>query len=802
MSTKFKTTGILLSFIICIYLLRNNEASPGSFLKNNIGRFLQNQKLTERFCSDVPLTDPYTESQIEKAEGNRNSLAKIRNDEKTLTALIDNNEPDDGFLGTYLKSMIPILVPWAAFFVVSVLMFTVFLINFCCMNCRCCRNCACRCCLPPKTGRFKNCFATFSLICLVLAAGASAAGIYFSVNVPEEANATVCWAVRLLEKINEGSEEENWVGLSSGLDKVDLIVANVNGAVNDMAGFGVIVNSATNKINQASTLADSMYKDNQNISIDRIDPEEDSYVPGYIQNLGPSTNSKTTTGAIQFELNIKKKSLTSIDGIVKDLTSSVQRNADNIVNEIQGSNPTIMQVSDDISQIENNIAENQDTIKTIINAVGGVLLGLFIANATLAVIAFVAIVLVCCGARAFNKAVQISWCTIGLLMIVGWIVSTAVFGATILTFETCDVGTKSIEDPVFFNKTFDKVATLFDINDADFERTRGVLYTCVHGDGDLAREFELRQNMDIIQEIYTTIDSNHAQVMQSLSLMATSMVIPTTQTLLTKISEGTTPDSQLTLDDLVKLNSYTRSAANSCTDVDDTWVFNSKTCDGTAGTNFTSSSSDTFNLNNPTCIGYNAWSAGSDNIASRYTSSAFPQPGCANVNGQAMHLYLQSYIQNIGNNREQTQTVISRILEDLNNVDKANNQFTSELERIPNSIQDLNNTMASIDNMVTGPQGIITSMNCKFVRNDFETLLDVTCTGIGNTLYKITLTYLILAFITFVGTFMLFCLSKRFTLPSREEKQIENYKQVEIKANPVNQGSQFQSQSQYPILRK
>jgi len=535
-----------------------------------------------------------------------------------------------------------------------------------------------------------------------------------------------------------------------------------------------------------------MYTDNQNIVLDRIDPDEGTYSPDYISNLGPSSDSNTITGALQTEFGLKKQGVDGLENIANDLTVEIQQSAQDIIYTIEQARPTIDQVYDDISQAEDKISENQNTIKTIINAIGGVLLGLFIANTTISVLAIVAIILVCCGAKAFNKGVQVSWCTLGLLMIVGWVVATAIFAVTIFTFESCDVGTKSMQDPVFFNKTFDKLSSVFDLNDADFQRTRGVLYTCVHGDGDLAREFELTENIQIFNQIYATINENSVLVSQALSLFSTSVVIPSTQSLLNQINQGTTPDSQNTVDDIVRLNGYTRSTTNPCTNLDDTWVLNSQTCDDSLGTEFTSGSSDTFNLNNPTCIGYNAWSAGADNIGARYTSTVFPQPTCGDVSGEDMHLYLQNYIASLANNREQTQTAVNRILEDLNNVNQANNQFTNELNKIPPSIDNLNSTVAAIDNMLTGPDGIITHSNCKFVRNDVETLLDVTCTGIGVTLYKITLAYLILAFVTFMGTFMLFCLAKRFVVPRKAEKQIDTYKQVEIKSN----------QSSYPILKK
>jgi len=59
---------------------------------------------------------------------------------------------------------------------------------------------------------------------------------------------------------------------------------------------------------------------------------------------------------------LKKQGVTGVGDIADDLTLTVQQSANDIINEIQGSRPTIVQVSDDVSQIENDITEHQGTV--------------------------------------------------------------------------------------------------------------------------------------------------------------------------------------------------------------------------------------------------------------------------------------------------------------------------------------------------------------------------------------------------------------------------------------------------------
>ena len=94
-------------------------------------------------------------------------------------------------------------------------------------------------------------------------------------------------------------------------------------------------------------------------------------------------------------------------------------------------------------------------------------------------------------------------------MVIGWIVATGLFGLSLIAFEGCNVANQMVASPVFFNKTFDTLRGAFTMNDEDYNKTRSVLYRCVHGDGDMASEFELQANLGVFDGVFKQVkDAN------------------------------------------------------------------------------------------------------------------------------------------------------------------------------------------------------------------------------------------------------------------------------------------------------
>jgi len=776
MSLNYKNLTIFLSLILCIYFLRSNPLSSI--------RLLDQQQLIDKFCEGVSESDSYTESQRDQAAGFRNSIGNIRPDDKTLTAFISDDQSSGNFIGDYAIGVLPVLIPWLVFFAIGAVGCLVFLINWCCINCSCCARCACRCCLSPKinakSNRRTNFFVAASILFMLMTVGAGTAGLIFSTKIPKQANATICWTVRLMEKINEGSADDNWIGMNPAIKNIDSIATNITNTVIGLNVFNDIMASLTNNLNQATNLVSLTYADNKDVTISRINPDETTpYTPDYISNLGPPSSSSTSTGLILAELNIKRSFVSLIQPIVTEYTGIIETQAQAVINGIRTVRSILLQVSDTTEDVSSDVQSNQNTISTVIQIIGGVLLGLFIANVVIGLLALLSITFVCRGVKGFNKGIHASWCILGLLMLIGWIVTTAVFAGTVVVSETCDVGSGITQDPAFFNKTFGYLNTVFDINDSDFNKTRDVLYYCFYGEGDLASELNILKNAEDFNQIFSTIDRFSTLAAFTLYTLPSSATTSALISGLNQISAGTVPDSaQYTLKDLQRLNEFTNSDQNSCTTVNDLWVLNSQSCTASSGTKFTETSSADFNLNSDTCIGYNVWEISGDNIENRYTADQFPEGTCGQVNGQAMYSYVQRYVESLAQNRAETETVVDRLLQDLGNIDDLNNQFKSATQAIPFQINSLNTLVASIYTGLTDANGLINNAQCKWIRNDFEILLDETCTGLGANMFQITIVYLVLSFGTLLGTMMLFCVAKRPVEKTKKTRAISSITKV------------------------
>lgn len=455
--------------------------------------------------------------------------------------------------------------------------------------------------------------------------------------------------------------------------------------------------------------------------------------------------------------------------------SDVRTDSEQVLKDISDNRPTLVQTNEWLTDALNKIAQHESTvsnnmslclltffqINVIIRATNGVLLGLTIGNIAVAAVALLSILLVCCGSTFFNKSVHLSWCILGLLMIVGWAASTALFGATIIVSETCDVGNNALQSPEFFNKTFDRLSVYFDLNTADFNKTRQVIYRCVHGDGDLSQEFNLTSNLFYFNSIFSSTNQLYAEVNNQIDGLPDT-ITSEQEANLNLFKQGLVPDSDETVNDLVALNGLTNSQFNPCTTADDTWLLNSQNCTTNDGTVFTGASTADFNVPQATCIGYNAWSTNQHSIADRYTATVFSGVGCTNQNDDA---FVISYISSLAANRERSNELIAQLETGVMGVDQSYSAFKNGLQRVPQSLQDTNTTVAEIYQSLADPnEGLIANTNCKFIVNTVDEFRDVTCTGVGATFYKVTIAFLVLSFVTFFGTLFLFCLAKRFTV--------------------------------------
>ena len=291
MQRDFRLILSLICVVSFIYVLRDSETSPGGFLKHQISRILDETTITAKYCDGIDLRTTITSNQQKQADSVRTTLEKVRKG-NPLIDFIEGSEPQSAFAKKYLLPILAFGAPWIIFFVISILVCIGFIFNWFCMYCACCRCCAC--CGLPKSRNHSRGLAGASVFFGVATIAVAIAGIILSRGVATGGKQTLCAGVTFIEKLAQGDNANNWVGvkpladkLYTVLDKFDATVVNIHSAQPPVTGYtGVYtLSTADAKYGIAKTDINSMYTTYKTSSVSRADPtyRPSSYTPTYIQ---------------------------------------------------------------------------------------------------------------------------------------------------------------------------------------------------------------------------------------------------------------------------------------------------------------------------------------------------------------------------------------------------------------------------------------------------------------------------------------------------------------------------------------
>ncbi len=181
LANKATSAALLLTlFVSCIYLLRDNNTSPGTFLRSQVIRHLEDHQISEAFCAGTSEVNDITEKEREKAKGHTEYYAKKR-DGNPLVTFIEGPEVGgkigDEYGPPVAKTMIPFLVVFLFAFGGCIYFVTV----WCCLNYHCCPNT--KLCKGPKPGGWRiPMFVAVFIFALALTVG-SGLGIKSSLTL-------------------------------------------------------------------------------------------------------------------------------------------------------------------------------------------------------------------------------------------------------------------------------------------------------------------------------------------------------------------------------------------------------------------------------------------------------------------------------------------------------------------------------------------------------------------------------------------------------------------------------------------
>ena len=375
----------------------------------------------------------------------------------------------------------------------------------------------------------------------------------------------------------------------------------------------------------------------------------------------------------------------------------------------------------------------------------------------IAILALTSILLVCFGLKFMNKLIHFSWCALGFLMLLGWILSTVALPLTLFLFEGCETTDKVINEPAFFNQTFDK---FIGSDTKNTQEAKDTLYRCLYGNGDILGQFQVKDNLAQFNQIFTYLDytSNLTEYVQ---VVPDSIVIPIHEAFISEFDKGYLPDAALVVEDLITLNYLSNKNYYKCTQMMDTWVLNSINCTASYGTVFSSGDAPDFNINSPTCIGMDIW--GSKDISQRYNANTFPEQYCGSVGNTFTNLYLQNFVDRFVASRGEVDTVFKKLGTSLGDITTKNKLFMNSVKNITQSfVPIINSTRVIYNALANTTDGLFANSNCSFVRESLFDIRDNMCVGFISSLYQTTVAMIFISFMAFFGTFSLFCLAKKF----------------------------------------
>ena len=273
---------LLISFVAVVFVLRSSDVSPGSLLRQQLVRALQQAKPSDSLCQGVDLSQGFTSGERERAEGFRNTISNVRNG-NPLIDFIEGSDPSSKFGSDYVVQLYPYAVPWVVFFVIGLLTALVFLVNWCCTYCSCCR--CCKCCTHPKQSRLRSFYIFTSIIFMTAVIATGVAGIIVSRDIPKDGKKTVCNLALFVETIADGSTQDNWIGIRPAAEKLITVLNSFNTTVNSLQETNNSFTEINTRLTAATDAIAAMYNDNRNLAVATQPNPQDSgsYQPTYIQ---------------------------------------------------------------------------------------------------------------------------------------------------------------------------------------------------------------------------------------------------------------------------------------------------------------------------------------------------------------------------------------------------------------------------------------------------------------------------------------------------------------------------------------
>lgn len=342
---------------------------------------------------------------------------------------------------------------------------------------------------------------------------------------------------------------------------------------------------------------------------------------------------------------------------------------------------------------------------------------------------------------------HVSWCTISILMLAGFILASILVPLGILTMEGCDIYNDIISSKNEF-ATYTEVIP----SDVNFK-----LQTCLFGTGDLLVEYGIKNQVDELDNITRSFHklSKLSEKNSNFSLSSSNILISAWQEEVDSLKNGLISDyidsdnnnSFFSIDIFNKWSDYGVSGSFqslSCSETMDNWVFNFSNC--TYETKWISGSNPSYLYGDSVCIPMEDFDSSSFNT--RYSS-------IYSICGSNISDNNKNYFNSLKNYDTSRRILFNNIGIDLTNLVASSDNYNEKLLNFNDTIY---NFLGNIENFVSNisdpKSGLISSFNCGFLRSSVRDSYNSMCVSLFVPIYYqivlICTTSLLMFFMSFV----------------------------------------------------
>ena len=525
-------------------------------------RKLQSQNYSEEVCSRASddLIEYYKTGELSKIDLDEKGSIECKNKDsgymKTLISIVralasdDDKDSDNDGNGSHIDPLRNLedlntddlldyslgrILPMAVFLVFGLLGFIGWIV--CCFCCCC--NCCCCCCCKKKTCKIP-CFV-FTYIFYVLVIVVCIYGLSQTNKIFVGLADTECSFLKFFDQVVDG-EMKTTLPRWAGINNIQGLLININNTIkdlsdnsyNDLNGYITNITNKRKHFNDEMHIVGDKFYDGTTYKAPYVEtfegtttyPLSGNYIYDIVYNFGRYDNSQNQYTDNKSLIYAWNKEFSTIDGEAYDYLKTAQDGFKDILDENLGDVHKALgdgkDTLDDLLEPFNDIKDDagkalydvSDLIdkygKMGVNIVFGVLMAM---NAALAVLMLLISLFsgksctsCCCCRCLFKCCTHVLWNLLALLMILAFLI-----GSLVALVGRLGGDMMGILSYIMSIDNFNGTAPIL-VNDLD--DAKDYIYTCLHGDGDIAKQIGLGESLDSFEEI-NNVESNITTVLNN-----------------------------------------------------------------------------------------------------------------------------------------------------------------------------------------------------------------------------------------------------------------------------------------------